>query len=480
MSSRARRVLFALHEPGYFRFYGPTIVELARRGWDVSLVYDKPERRGPDAAVPVNAGERVRSLGALPGQPSNAAARLRATIDSVRYLEPAFAGAGFLRRRAENELSPSLAFLARVKRVPRGIVTAAIGIARAVERLIPVNEEVLALVRRAAPDVIVVSPLVVLGGRGAHETEVVKAGRALGVPTVVGVASWDHLTSKGLIRVVPDAVMVWNDIQAEEAEQLHRIPARRIVITGAQSLDRWFERPSEAALQAFRRSLGIENQRRVLLWVGSSPNMAPGDSEVHVVRRWLAALRASRQPALRDAFAIIRPHPANTEPWQHVDLGDAGARIHPTAYPNGVLFTDTDVDTFRYSMLASSAVVGINTTAMIEAAIVRRPVLSVRDAAFTHSQEQTLHFGHLIRGCATVADTLDEHIAQLERLLTGEPDLREADRFVARFVRPLGMERSAMLAVCDAIEHLAAARTVSSVPSGAMSADGSDAVSGRA
>ena len=53
MPERSRRILFALNEPGYFRFYGPTIVELERRGWDVSLVNGKPEKRGPDLDVPV-------------------------------------------------------------------------------------------------------------------------------------------------------------------------------------------------------------------------------------------------------------------------------------------------------------------------------------------------------------------------------------------------------------------------------------------
>ena len=52
MADHARRVLFALLEPGYFRFYGPAIVELERRGWNVSLVYEKPEKRGPGVEVP--------------------------------------------------------------------------------------------------------------------------------------------------------------------------------------------------------------------------------------------------------------------------------------------------------------------------------------------------------------------------------------------------------------------------------------------
>src|SRR6185503_2295438 len=344
MPDHARRVLFALNEPGYLRFYGPAIVELERRGWTVSLVYGKPEKRGPDLEVPANAGDRVRSLGTWPGEVSPVAKDLRIAIDCARYVEPAFEKAEYLRRRAERELSPAFAFIRRIQRAPRFVVSAAIGIERFVERLLPVNVAMRDFLKDVRPDLVVVSPLVIIGGSGVQETEVIKAARAIGIPTVVAVASWDHLTSKGLIRLIPDAVIVWNDVQAREAQQLHRIPRNRIIVTGAQSFDRWFDRTRPDAVDAFRRTLGIEANRRVLLLVGSSRNMAPGDSEVHFARRWIAALRTSNDAQVREAFVIIRPHPGNTEPWQHVDLGDPHAVVHPTSYATGVLMSDADIE----------------------------------------------------------------------------------------------------------------------------------------
>lgn len=481
MPERSRRILFALNEPGYFRFYGPTIVELERRGWDVSLVYGKPEKRGPDLDVPVNAGDRVRSLGTLPGDVSPLAKNLRIAVDCARYLEPAFDNAEYLRRRAERELSPGFAFIKRIRRAPRLVISAAIGLARLVERLLPVNEAKRDFLKTLQPDLVVVSPLVIIGGSGVQETEVVKAARALGIPTVVGVASWDHLTSKGLIRVVPDAVVVWNAVQADEAERLHRIPRNRIIVTGAQSFDRWFDRPRPDAIDAFRRGLGIGANRRVLLLVGSSRNMAPGDSEVQFARRWIAVLRKSNDAQLRDAFVIIRPHPGNTEPWRDADLGDPQAIVYPATYATGVLLSEADVDTFWFSLLASSAVVGINTSAMIEAAVVRRPVFSVRDPAFTHSQQQTLHFAYLSSdagGFTVVADDLPEHVRQLEQLFAaGAPDLRQSDAFVARFVRPLGMTTDATMHLCDALERVASARRVSRETADAVAVDTPDAIS---
>ena len=453
-SSRGR-VLFALHEPGYFRMYGSTIVELGRRGWDVLLAFDRPDKRGTAPQVPRGAGPTVRSLGQVPGDTAALAGTLRAGLDYARYLEPAFAKAVYLRRRAEKALPESLGWLKRVPRLPRGAVSAIVAAARGIERLIPANPDVLSFVRAAAPDLIIVSPVVTMSASGIRQTELIKAGRTLGVPVVVGVASWDHLTSKGLVRLVPDALTVWNGSQLREAVELHRIPRSRVITTGAQSLDHWFLPVSPQATEAFRRRLGLRTTQQLVLFVGSSRNMAPGDSEPAFVRRWLAALRASSSAAVRDAFVLVRPHPTNTEGWRSADLGDDAAAIHPREY-SGIPLTDDEVETFRQSLLAGAAVVGINTTAMIEAAILERPVLTVRDARFAHSQEETVHFGYLSdpsTGCALAAASLDEHVAQLEAVLRDpSPQVDAARRFTRAFVRPHGAARSATACLCDALE----------------------------
>jgi hypothetical protein len=105
--------------------------------------------------------------------------------------------------------------------------------------------------------------------------------------------------------------------------------------------------------------------------------------------------------------------------------------------------------------------VGVNTTAMIEAAIFERPVFTIRDANFTHSQAETLHFAHLTRGestCAVMAATLDEHLTQLDAALRDpSPHVAAARRFVARFVRPMGIDRPATGLLCDLLERIAGA-----------------------
>lgn len=451
-----RRMLVVLNETGYFRLYGSMIVELERRGWDVVLAFDRPGKRG-GAQTPAGAGPGVRSAGAIPGgEHTGPVATLRAALDYLRYLEPTFTGAAYLRRRSEKTLPGAAGWLIRVPRLPRAIVSAGIYLMRGLERLVPASRATRGFLAQVAPDLVFVSPLVTAGARSSGQTEMIKAARALGIPAVVGVASWDHLTSKGLVRILPDALAVWNDRQVEEAVVLHRIPRRRVVVSGAQSLDHWFDAGGRWAAAAWRRELGIADGRRVVLFVGSSRNMAPGDSEPEFVQRWLGALRAAASPAVRDAFVIIRPHPGNTETWDGVGL-DGGAVVHPERY-SGIPLADNEVEAFGRCLQGCDAVVGVNTTAMIEAAIFERPVLTIRDGNFAHSQAQTLHFAHLTvgDGCVVEARTLAEHVAQLDAALRDPaPHVASARRFVARFVRPLGVDRPATEHLCDALERLA-------------------------
>jgi hypothetical protein len=87
---------------------------------------------------------------------------------------------------------------------------------------------------------------------------------------------------------------------------------------------------------------------------------------------------------------------------------------------------------------------------------------------FSGTQEGTIHFHYLLPengGCVRIAATLDEHVRQLsERLRDPEEARAEAQRFVAHFIRPHGLERPATPIFADAIERLAAAPAPAPLP----------------
>jgi hypothetical protein len=383
---------------------------------------------------------------------------VRGVMDFVRYLHPRFAAAPALRARMKRKVCPrAYHWLDAIPRLPPAAVRAAQRTLMAADRAIPVSAALTGVLREQAPDVLLVSPLV---DAASEQVDWIKAARALGIRSAACIASWDNLTNKGLLRIEPDLVVVWNEAQKREAHEYHYIPERRIAVTGAQLFDKWFVQTAARDREAFCARAGLPDARPFILFTGSSSFISQSNAEVAFVRGWIAALRASGDATLRDMNILVRPHPYNCHAWEHDPLaGVPGVSVFPARGYNPI-DPDNRADFFD-SLYHGAAVVGINTSAMIEAAIVGRPVFSMLAGEFAGTQEGTIHFHYLLPengGCVRIASTLDEHVRQVrERLRDPEAARAETERFVSHFIRPHGLDRPATPIFADAIERLAAA-----------------------
>jgi hypothetical protein len=362
------KVLFLMHYPGYLRYYDSTVRLLAERGHTVHVAFDSPDKQREGAEALAGAGERVVVLGTWPKRRDawlGVARGARATVDFVRYLHPEFGDAAYLRRRAEPFVPSPVRFLTRIRTLRPWQAQLLIRALLTAERAIPSCARIEEFLRTLRPDLVVVTPLV---NKMSAQTDMLKSARALGIPTMLAVASWDHLTTKGIIRVQPDVVMVWNEAQRTEARELHGIPESKVVVTGAQPFDRWFERRPRAPREEFCAKVGLPPDRPFVLFTGSTASISAPKAEEQFVRRWVQALRASDYPAVRDLAVLIRPHPYNMGEWGNADLAGLGdVAVWPRDGANPVN-EDHRADYFD-SLYHSAAVVGINTSAMIEAAL---------------------------------------------------------------------------------------------------------------
>jgi hypothetical protein len=448
------RFLFVMQYPGYLRYFDSTVRLLAVRGHHVSVAFDSPHKQAEGAEALVGMGDSVEVLGRTPARVgiwAAVAVAVRGTIDYVRYLHPRFADAPHLRERMRKTLPPVSAFLSRWNTASLATTRALIRLLTLLERAIPGSDVVEAFVGSQRPDAVLVTPLVT---DRCPQVDLVKAASALGIPSALCVASWDHLTTKGLIRLQPDLVSVWNEEQKAEAIEFHDTPPERIVVTGAQPFDRWFERrPSDRV--AFCGRVGLALDQPYVLFVGSTASISSPDAEMRFVRRWIETLR--REPGLAGVGILVRPHPYNAVHWADVDLGDlANVVVYPRA-ANPV--NESDRQDYFDSLHHSEAVVGVNTTAMVEAAIVGRTVLSVLADEFKDTQRGTLHFRYLLTehgGFLRTAASLPEHAQQLAETLRA-PEIGRAAcaRFVASFVRPAGLDLPATPILVEALERLA-------------------------
>ena len=456
------KVFFLMDSPEYLRFYDTAIDELASRGHRVTLAVMNGRERKPVGLEGLQAhADRVQVAGVVPansGAWAGIATRLRATMDFVRFLHPTLAAAPALRARIKRKVLPrAYHWLDAIPSLSPATVRVLLSGLAGLERAIPPYRPIVDVLRSEAPDVVLVSPLV---AAASEQVDWVKAGKACGLRMAVGVASWDNLTNKGLLRVQPDVVLVWNEAQRREAVEYHGVPAANVAVTGAQLFDRWFERTVSRSRAEFCQRVGLRDERPFVLFTGSSVFISRSEAEVAFVRRWIEGVRGSGNALLRDANILVRPHPYNCQAWEADPLRDLpGVAVYPGRGYSPIT-AEARADFFD-SLSYAGVVVGINTSAMIEAAIVGKPVCSILASEFASTQEGTIHFRHLLPehgGFLRIAATLEEHVAQVaDRLANPESARAETERFVASFIRPHGVERPATPAFVDALEMLAAA-----------------------
>lgn len=450
------------HEaPYYLRYYASAWTALADRGHKLLLArpdrYDevqvpKPLRKRPEVST------ALYPWGRADGREKTASI-VRAARDFARYNAPPLDSAHANRARAFERLLRSVVGKARSLAANFEPPDLSLGetdrvvlddFFRDLESLIPPDDGVCRFIREHKLDVVVCVSRVNIAAR---QTEVVKAAKSLGVPTGVVVYSWDNLSSKGLLHEQPDRLFVWNEVQAREAEELHGVDRSRIAITGAVRFDEVFERAPSGERGELLRELGLDPERSTVLYLGSSKFVAPREPEF--VDRWIAAIRRSADDPLAGANLIVRPHPGTVaEPawaeWRPL----AGAVVPPPVAKR------RDQDLFD-QLFVSDAVVSLNTSAEIEAAIVGRPVLTIKAGEIAPGQEGSVHFGYLLEGeggFVHSAAELDQHVRQLARALEDDPLAAERTRFLETFVRPNGIEAPAGPALADAIEELAEGR----------------------
>jgi hypothetical protein len=452
------KILFVARHSTYFRNYESVIAALAQRGHQIHLAAERDEYLGGRAMVERLVAEYPTSIsfGWIPDREdlwTTFVTKLRMTLDYLRYLEPAYSSTPKLRARAKERVPRLGLWLLAISgartRSGRRLLRAAL---TSCERAVPRSRRIDAYLSEHLPDIVLFTPL--LGVVISPQLDYLESAKALGVPTALCVWSWDHLSSKAILRNVPDRVFVWNDVQRHEAVTMHDVPAERIVVTGAQCFDQWFDRRPSLHRTAFCASVGLPD-RPYLLYVCSA--LFQGSvNEAQFVRRWIRELRASGMEPLASTPILVRPHPARLSEWDDVDLSS-----EPAVAVWGRNPVDPEArDGYYNSLYHSAAVVGLNTSAFLEGAIVGRPVFATLLPEHHENQRGTIHFHYLMTvgaGLLHTTSTLPEHFEQVNAsLAANQQTCVRSGTFVEAFIRPHGIEVPATPIFVGEVEKLGA------------------------
>jgi hypothetical protein len=451
------KILFIMMHPGYIRNYESVIRGLCDRGHQVHLRFNLPHKQAEDRLaekISANCPGVIYHPEQLPKRRDlwkHFARLIRGGMDYLLYFHPDYQGAIKLRERVE------LKWEARAWKLFFRVAFSIFGSRcrpwlwkglSTIENHIPPQRELVDLISKDKPDLLLVTPLV---NFASDQTDSFRAASFLGIRSILCVASWDNLTNKGVVKGNPDRLFVWNDFQKEEAARYHFVDSSKVVVTGAQCYDKWFSHRPSSSLESFCQKVNLPPSP-YLLYLCSSPFIAP--REVRFVRRWVESLRGHSDERLSRIPILVRPHPQNAAQWHDVDFSDLkDVSIYPRAGANPV--TDTSRGEFFDSIYHSHAVVGVNTSTMIESGILQKPVFSILDPDFSGTQEGTLHFHHLVSGgLLTIGNSLSDHVNQLlTRLQDVDPEaVSRSGAFIRSFVRPRGIDLSATPIFIEEIE----------------------------
>ena len=271
-----------------------------------------------------------------------------------------------------------------------------------------------------------------------------KAARALGIPVAAAIMSWDHLSSKALLHVAPDQVLVWNEVQKREAVEMHGLPADRVVATGAQCYDQWFTRTPERSREEFCRGDGAARRSavRAVGALGAEPDARAARAGARdAVDRGAARAAPTRGCASWACWCGRTRSGSRSGPASSLDA--LRERRVPRPQPDR---RATPSDDYFDSLYYSSAVVGLVTSAFLEAAIVGRPVLTFTLPEYRMHQEEMIHFRYLLTvegGLLHTAPDLDDAPRAARRGGGARRRARRAEPPLPRRVRPARRPRRA-------------------------------------
>jgi FkbM family methyltransferase len=468
-----------------------TIAHLLAMGHDVRVAVqeDEPERAmrlAPDAVSASLSWQRAPT--ARSDEWRADASLVRRLRDWLQYLGPSYTGARTLRLRVLDRLAAELGVPATafgdglVPGLGPAQVERLLQLATRIEAAIPSDPLHDELMASTAPDVVLVTPGVHFG---SGQADFIKSARAAGIPVWMLLFSWDNLSTKGALHVAPDLLFVWNDQQRREAEALHGFPKERSVIIGAPRFDTFFTLTPALTRERFFVPLGLDASRPALLYVCSSKLVAR--RELGFIQGWLAALRASTDPRLRTCNVLVRPHPdipllddaaPATVVWPGLEPAQ-GFVSRPFSDDAAVVLRTTYAtpQAFFECLHHAAAVIGLNTSAELEAGIAGRPVFTMTiDDEVVTGQASTLHFHYLLReqgGFVVAAPTLEAHLGDLSRALAGEVDAEAIRSFIQGFLRPRGERPVAEVLARSLVKHARRERDARTQPQPMLEPDAS-------
>ena len=267
------------------------------------------------------------------------------------------------------------------------------------------------------------------------EVAMLREAKKRGITTIGLINSWDKLTARSILRLLPDEMIVHNELVKKDAVAHADMDSSRIHVVGIPHFD-YYVNTARASKTDFYKKYGIPPDRRIILFCPAGPAASDADSQV---LRLLADICA-HPPAPYSVTLFVRypPNDRITKPpdYPNVIFQMPGKRF---SLERG---TDWDMNFGDFQSLAdtlyySSIVISYASTMSIDAAVFDTPIINLTiDFPGCRPTAEFYKVDHyqpvLATGAIQLVNTKEELQEWIGRFLE-YPELHRAQR--ARLVR---------------------------------------------
>ena len=237
--------------------------------------------------------------------------------------------------------------------------------------LVSEKKEIADILAEIEPDMIFATHII-----DGFDVSVLREAKRLGIKTIGMVRSWDNLTGHGLVRELPEKILLHSAWLYRMAKNFHRISEEKLEIVGIPQYDTFFRKDFFMPRDKFLRSMGLDPDQKIILFAAISTDFAPYEWEMPKIIQ--DAIEKGSLP--ENTVVIARPHPNCGVP-QNFNFNGKYLKIDtPAKYVGVGTFNweqeKDDINHFANLLYHADVVVTGASTISMDAAIFNRPIIN--------------------------------------------------------------------------------------------------------
>ena len=215
---------------------------------------------------------------------------------------------------------------------------------------------------------------------GDEEAAILREARRRGVKSVALINSWDKLTSRSMIRLLPDLMIVHNEIMKRDAMTHADMPEERIRVVGIPHYD-VFVNSHPRSREEFCEKIGADPNKRIIMFCPLGKRYYNTDPEIIEM---ILSLR-DQEKIPRDLQILVRFPPNDIVDIEKIAHKDQLLLVQP-----GIRFTEgderrmdwdmsnEDIQLFVDTLTHVSLVVCYVSSISVDASVFDKPIIHVR------------------------------------------------------------------------------------------------------